>query len=426
MRQFVFGLLVAAVGYWGYQQWFVADSSHASVSDRAAPGGGENVVTTAELDNLLTTTPTSDQASSPLSSSAGSPNPTSSSADATSGAPASAGADAPAAVSEQAVQRALLELLPRVEAREPAAIAAAWGAIATGRAGAERERLLAAIAPATDEFATRLAALGSNNSFLHTDEGRQAANETLAAAMALSDADAVRAGSQLLYLMTRGRIKRDDTVVRQAVDQAYQQHRIRVDRWMCNPANVAGARSYTVKSGDSLARIAGKYRREGIAVEAGTLAALNRIQNPNALQVGQQLKIPVAKVSAVVEKRSFALMVFVGDQLLRLYWVGHGEHDRTPVTEFTVAEKQPHPQWTAPDGNVYPYGHPKNILGEYFIKFRHAQYTGFGAHGTPMPETICTMSSMGCIRMFAADIAELFRILPRGAQVIVRATESIR
>ena len=37
-----------------------------------------------------------------------------------------------------------------------------------------------------------------------------------------------------------------------------------------------------------------------------------------------------------------------------------------------------------------------------------------------MPETIGTMSSMGCIRMYQNDIAELFRLLPRGATVEVR------
>jgi lipoprotein-anchoring transpeptidase ErfK/SrfK len=105
--------------------------------------------------------------------------------------------------------------------------------------------------------------------------------------------------------------------------------------------------------------------------------------------------------------------------------VGHGENDKTPIAEFTVAEKQPRPEWTAPDGNRYPYGHPQNILGEYFIKFRHDRYTGFGAHGTPMPETICTMSSMGCIRMLAPDIADLFLLLPRGAKVYIRASQSM-
>ena len=53
-------------------------------------------------------------------------------------------------------------------------------------------------------------------------------------------------------------------------------------------------------------------------------------------------------------------------------------------------------------------------------------YTGFGIHGTPQPDTICTMSSAGCIRMFAPDIDELFRLLPAGAKVEIRATESLR
>ena len=43
-----------------------------------------------------------------------------------------------------------------------------------------------------------------------------------------------------------------------------------------------------------------------------------------------------------------------------------------------------------------------------------------------MPETICTMSSMGCIRMLAPDIAELFKLLPMGTTVTVRATESVK
>jgi len=222
--------------------------------------------------------------------------------------------------------------------------------------------------------------------------------------------------------MTCGRIERSDREWREVVEEARQQHRVRVDRWLCNPTNVAGARTYTVKSGDSLDRISRRFRKQQVQVEAGTLAVLNRISNPKGLQVGQKLKVPVDPISAVLEKDSYALMVFVGDQLLRLYWVGHGTNDRTPVTEFEVIAKQDRPEWTAPDGNVYPYGHPENVLGEYFIKFGHAQYSGFGAHGTTEPESICKQESMGCIRMFDADIQELFRFLPRGAKVVVRDT----
>ena len=288
------------------------------------------------------------------------------------------------------------------------------------------ERLLAALAPAGDGIDRQMAALGADNSFLHSAEGRGLAAQAAATIAALGDAEAVPAGSRLLALMTKGRIRKDDQAPRAFVDDIYKQHRVRVDRWLCDPGNVAGARSYTVQSGDSLARIAKRFRKEGLFVEDGTLAILNRIHNPNTIREGQKIKVPVAPITTVVEKRSFTMAVWLGDDLLRLYWVGHGENDRTPVAEFTVGVKQPKPDWTSPDGRVYAYGHPENILGEYFVKFLNDTYVGFGAHGTPRPETIGTMSSMGCIRMYAPDIAEVFRLVPTGTKVSVLATESLR
>lgn len=317
------------------------------------------------------------------------------------------------------------ELLPRLAQREPAGIAQGWALLATS-GGAGRDRLVAALKPNGEDFPQLFAALGPDNAFLHSAEGRGVASKAVASAMALADAQAVAAGTQLLTLMLRGRITKADEVARAFVDETYKLHRVRVDRWLCDPGNVTGARSYTVARGDSLARIAQRFRKEGLAVEDGTIAVLNRIHNPNALQVGQKVKIPVSPIIGVLEKRSFGLALYVGEHLLRLYWVGHGANDHTPLVEFTVGEKQAQPAWTSPDGQVYPYGHPKNILGEFFIKFLHDTYVGFGAHGTTLPGTICTMSSAGCIRMLDADIAELFKILPRGAKVVVRATESIR
>ena len=195
---------------------------------------------------------------------------------------------------------------------------------------------------------------------------------------------------------------------------------MRADRFLCDPANLARARSLTVGPGESLSAIAARFKKEGLVVEDGTLAILNRIHNMNAIQVGQRIKAPIEPIHVVVEKRSFLMAVYVGDAILRLYWVGHGADDKTPVTEFTVSDKIENPHWYAPDGKTYAFGDPKNILGKYFIKFASASYSGFGAHGTPQPETIGTMASMGCIRMYDKDIEELFRLLPRRAKVEVR------
>lgn len=399
MRALLLSLLVGGLVFWWFGSGGSASAEESSAAGAADQGAVPPSAGAGGLDRMLAgASPGPGRASAPDLSAEATP-------------------PAPAPLPE------LAELLPALQQKQPDAYAAAWTLLVRATA-ADKGRLLAALAPSGEEFAALVATLGTHNAFLHSTEGRGAAEKAVAAMSRLADPEAAAAGTQLLGLMLRGRIERGDVEARKLVDETYRQHRIRVDRWLCDPANVAGARSYTVQKGDSLARIAKKFREEKLVVEEGTLAILNRIHNPNAIQVGQKIKVPVAPLSAVLEKRSYGLAIYVGEYLLRLYWVGHGEHDRTPVTEFTVGVKQPRPDWTAPDGQVYGYGHPKNILGEYFIKFVHDTYVGFGAHGTPMPETICTMSSMGCIRMLAPDIAELFRLLPSGAKVSVRATES--
>ncbi len=429
MRQILVLGLLAAVCWWIYDSYFVptaqagGDPVGGVVDDSGAhrngqvPGGpaaGGNTMQTSGFSELL---------------GRGSPQqPTANAAADGAENAAPPATPAPAAL-DAAGQQALQELLARIQAREPAAVEQAWIALQSGRllAGPSQQLLGAlqgdALQPETT-FAQLFARLGTHNTFLHVPTGRELGARAFEAAMKLPDPEAVAAGSRYLELCLRGHIRKHDADARAAVDRAYAQYRIRADRWLCDPQNVAGARSYTVKSGDSLNRIAGRFRREGVMVEEGTIAALNRIHNKNAIQVGQRLKVPVAPIRAIVEKRSFSLGLYVGDTLLRLYWVGLGANDKTPVTTFDVIAKQPRPQWTAPDGRVLPYGHQDNILGEYFIKFGHPSYIGFGAHGTPMPETIGTMSSMGCIRMYAPDIAELFEILPRGATVEIRANQS--
>jgi lipoprotein-anchoring transpeptidase ErfK/SrfK len=400
MRRLVFLLVLATLGWWGYG-W--ATGAQASGDGKVAPGGAQATPTpigTAPLSQMLAVGQDKQVETRNTEHAAETP---------------------PAAP----VMPGLAELLPRIAQREPAAVSLGWAALATN-AGAPPQELVAALAPQGKDFAAQLAALGADNSFLHSAEGRALATSALGTAMALPDAEAVAAGSKLISLSLRGRIDRANTQARACVDEAYRKYRVRADRWVCDPANVAGSRSYTIGDGDTLGKVASKFRREKIPVESGTLAVLNRISNENTVQVGQQIKVPVDPIYAVVEKRSYSLAVYVGDSLLRLYWIGHGENDKTPVADFTVGDKQPRPQWTAPNGDVYPYGDPRNILGEYFIKFRHPSYTGFGAHGTPMPDTICTMSSMGCIRMLAPDIQELFKILPRDARISVRASESLR
>ena len=60
------------------------------------------------------------------------------------------------------------------------------------------------------------------------------------------------------------------------------------------PTMRAEAQTYTVKSGDTLGQIAQRY---GISLE--NLIAANQLANPNFLQVGDELTIPVADPSSI-------------------------------------------------------------------------------------------------------------------------------
>ena len=58
--------------------------------------------------------------------------------------------------------------------------------------------------------------------------------------------------------------------------------------WPAYPAQTSSGRAYTVRPGDTLARIAGLYR-----VTPGAIASANGLINPNIIYVGQSLQIPI-------------------------------------------------------------------------------------------------------------------------------------
>ncbi len=295
----------------------------------------------------------------------------------------------------------------------------------TATAGDQRQavaRMLQQRAAAAPDVPALLALLGEHNAFLHSAEGRQVARQTLARALRQPPEPAVAHLGELLARCMRGSIRPGDVEAKKLVNEIYQRHKPLVRRVVFNPERLEGARRYRVKAGDSLGGIASRVRREGIRLDAHTLALVNRISNPNLVREGQLLKIPVLPLRAVLEKRSFLMAIYLGDSLIRLYWVGHGTEDRSPEATFTVGAKLKHPDWYAPDGNRYAYGHPKNVLGDYFVKFEHASFTGFGAHGTLDVDSIGRMASQGCIRMRDTDIREFFEIMPRGCQVAIRST----
>ena len=225
--------------------------------------------------------------------------------------------------------------------------------------------------------------------------------------------------TEVLDLWTRGPLKKEE--------QAELMRTVSVlDRVMSellfSPGGAWRSRTWVVKRGDVLERIARRFRKaEGNRVTPGFIEAVNRI-TAKQLRPGQKLRIPLGRLHVVVEKKSFVLKLFLDDILVRVYRVGLGKDGKTPSARFNVLLKQKNPVWWHPTRGPIPHGHPDNPLGDYFIKLQSDKYTGFGIHGTKPSErdTIGKEASQGCIRMLSEDVKELFSLLPKGAEVLVR------
>jgi LysM repeat protein len=170
---------------------------------------------------------------------------------------------------------------------------------------------------------------------------------------------------------------------------------------------------HTVAKGDSLQKIAAKYN---FPVEG--IQKVNKLST-TSLRIGERLKVPRGPVEVLVVKSEFRLVLLLGGLYLKEYQVGTGREGCTPEATFTIEDKIKEPTWHSKEG-VFPFGHPKNILGTRWLAFRNTDdYKGFGIHGTAFPNSIGTEASSGCIRMRNADVEELFGLVPKGASVTI-------
>jgi lipoprotein-anchoring transpeptidase ErfK/SrfK len=190
--------------------------------------------------------------------------------------------------------------------------------------------------------------------------------------------------------------------------------------------NVKDTVLYQVQPKDYLEKIAIKFNCPCLFIQK-----INGLSD-TAIAMGQRLKVIKGvdsdnmKMEIFVSKSEYTLTIYINGYLLKKYPVGIGRENLTPEATFKVVDRIERPDWLRP-GETIPYGDPRNILGDYYIKFQHETLQGFGIHGTrdttidpKKPETIQKAASAGCIRMFDKDIAELFAIVPRGTMVEIK------
>lgn len=127
----------------------------------------------------------------------------------------------------------------------------------------------------------------------------------------------------------------------------------------------------------------------------------------------------------VVKTSERRLYYVVGEGRAIRYPVGVGRAGKTWSGTAYIDGKHIRPAWSPPDEirrdkpsmpEVIPGGSSRNPMGAAALTLDHGQYA---IHGTNSPGSIGHFVSYGCIRMYNADIMDLFDRVSVGTNVVV-------
>ena len=174
---------------------------------------------------------------------------------------------------------------------------------------------------------------------------------------------------------------------------------------------------HRARPGESFSLLASRNKTTIEAIKLANGVA----ESNNILRVGQGLVIYPGPWKIRVEKSARLLKLYnlAGGEpeLFAVFDVGIGRLGKTPSAEFVISSRLRNPDWYAPDGGVYKFGEPGNVIGTRFLKLAPVgtpdrPLLGYGIHGTSNEESVTRSRSNGCIRMRNADVEMLYNIVP--------------
>ena len=133
----------------------------------------------------------------------------------------------------------------------------------------------------------------------------------------------------------------------------------------------------------------------------------------------------VARGTIVIRTSERRLYFVIQRGVALSYPVGVGRAGRQWAGTAVITGKYIRPAWSPPPAikrdrpniaSVIPSGSPSNPMGAAAMTLSGGSYA---IHGTNAPESIGRFVSYGCIRMFNADITELYRLVRIGTRVVV-------
>ncbi len=177
--------------------------------------------------------------------------------------------------------------------------------------------------------------------------------------------------------------------------------------------------AYTVQRGDNLVKIANMFNTTVSMIQkSNNLDETNPLIYPN-----QVFRLYQGEWNIKVIKSKYLLLLQDRDRIVKIYHIGIGRQDRTPVGTFEIDLKDYEPDWWQP-GRIVKFGDPDNVLGTRWLGLKAVEgtdpsYKGYGIHGTWQPETIGHAASQGCVRMVNADVDQLYDIVPLATRVAI-------
>jgi L,D-transpeptidase catalytic domain len=179
-----------------------------------------------------------------------------------------------------------------------------------------------------------------------------------------------------------------------------------------------------VAPGESLISIRKRalQERPELITCTGLIARANQLQG-ETIQPGQSLRIPAARPRVLVDLSARWLFFMQDDEVVGAWQVGIGKPgSETPPGVYRIGEKSADPTWFRAGQPPVPAGDPRNPLGTRWLAWvsESGEKTHLGIHGTRDPESIGQDESEGCVRMLNRHVEELYEVLPRGTEVLVR------
>ena len=180
----------------------------------------------------------------------------------------------------------------------------------------------------------------------------------------------------------------------------------------------------------------------GAAVAMGSVAEAKTAEHPKVLLVPktevavtqpvtetakvETVAVPETKKEDLVKKPAFEdkrieinlasklLTLYQGDVGIRMYPIAPGKPSSpTPVGRRKVEDMEMNPTWIDPDSNTQIPSGPDCPLGYRWIGIGG----NYGIHGTNVASSIGSYASHGCVRMYEADVEDLFAHIVKGIPV---------